>query len=198
MSLDMSVLIFRFPAYAIVALALALAGAVLLPVLKHRFRQRSLQKIPGPSSPSFIWGKCHRLEKNRSHAQRDMKVIRATFSTTMPFSSTKGYTERTEKWHASMVFSGCVELPNAPNCYDAHHEIANRTYNLWYLTRRHVITLLSRINSFSSKQRRCVSTYFLYESEPMLVSNPRSWNLHAFGPGLFATTGGHVVSKYLT
>ncbi|KAH9031912.1 cytochrome P450 [Lactarius pseudohatsudake] len=50
--IDMSVLIFRFVAYAIVALA----GAVLLSVLKHRFRQRSLLKIPGPSNPSLFWG----------------------------------------------------------------------------------------------------------------------------------------------
>ncbi|KAH8982228.1 cytochrome P450 [Lactarius akahatsu] len=50
--IDMSVFIFRFVAYAIVALA----GAVLLSVLKHRFRQRSLLKIPGPSNPSLFWG----------------------------------------------------------------------------------------------------------------------------------------------
>jgi hypothetical protein len=120
MPLDMSVLIFRFAAYAVVALALAMAGAVFLPVLKHRFRQRALHKILGPSSPSVIWGKCHSLDKNRPYAQRDMKVIRVTFSTIMPFGSTKGYTEHMEKWHASMVFSGYVELANAPNYYDAH------------------------------------------------------------------------------
>ncbi|KAH9044846.1 hypothetical protein EDB84DRAFT_1469737 [Lactarius hengduanensis] len=46
-----AVLIFQFVAYSIVTWA----GAVLFSVLNHRFRQRSLQKIPGPSNPS-LWG----------------------------------------------------------------------------------------------------------------------------------------------
>ena len=120
MSLGMSILIFRFAAYAVVALPLALAGAVLLSILKRRFRQRSLQKIPGPSNTSLIWGKSHALEKNRPYTERDVKVIRVKFSTAMPFSSTKGYTRNMEKWHASIVFSGYVELASAPDCYDAY------------------------------------------------------------------------------
>jgi hypothetical protein len=38
----------------------ALAGAVLLSALRHWFRQRCLQKIPGPSNPSLIWGKIYK------------------------------------------------------------------------------------------------------------------------------------------
>ncbi len=151
----MSVLIFRFAAYAIVALA----GAVLLPVLKHRFRQRCLQKIPGPSNPSLIWGKSHELEKKQPHAQRDVKVIGVTFSTTVPISSTKRYTGHTEKWHASTVFSGYVQL--AVTMRPIKETAKNRTHNLWYLIRGHAITLFSRTNSFSSKQRLSASTYFL-------------------------------------
>jgi cytochrome P450 len=48
----MSVPTSRFAAYVIAALA----GAFLLSLLRHRFRQRCLQKIPGPSNPSLIWG----------------------------------------------------------------------------------------------------------------------------------------------
>ncbi|KAI9443760.1 cytochrome P450 [Lactarius psammicola] len=44
--------LFEFSAYALAALV----GVASLAVLKHRFRQRSLQKIPGPSNPSLFWG----------------------------------------------------------------------------------------------------------------------------------------------
>ncbi|KAI9463351.1 cytochrome P450 [Lactarius psammicola] len=44
--------LFKIFAYALVALA----GVALLAVLKHRIRQRSLQRIPGPSNPSLFWG----------------------------------------------------------------------------------------------------------------------------------------------
>jgi hypothetical protein len=44
--------LFQFAAYALVALA----GAASLALLRHRFRQRSLQNIPGPSNPSLFWG----------------------------------------------------------------------------------------------------------------------------------------------
>ena len=64
-SLDMFPL-FQFAAYALVALA----GAASLTLLRHRFRQRSLQKIPGPSNPSLFWGKLRKSEKNESHAER--------------------------------------------------------------------------------------------------------------------------------
>ena len=56
--LGMSPPILRFAAYAIAGIA-ALASAVLFSLLRHRFRQRGLQKIPGPSNPSLIWGKTH-------------------------------------------------------------------------------------------------------------------------------------------
>jgi hypothetical protein len=48
----MLVLLFRFAAYALSALAIT----VLLVVLKHRFRQIHLWNIPGPSNPSLVWG----------------------------------------------------------------------------------------------------------------------------------------------
>jgi hypothetical protein len=48
-----------------------------------------------------------------------MKDIRVTFSTTMPFSSMRAYTGSMEKWHASMVFSGYVQLANTLNCYES-------------------------------------------------------------------------------
>ncbi|KAI9458417.1 cytochrome P450 [Lactarius psammicola] len=48
----MSVHYFELVAYSLVALA----GAVSLSVLRHRFRQRCLQKIPGPPNPSRFWG----------------------------------------------------------------------------------------------------------------------------------------------
>ncbi|KAI9461548.1 cytochrome P450 [Lactarius psammicola] len=48
--------LFKIFAYALVALA----GVALLAVLKHRIRQRSLQRIPGPSNPSLFWGKLRR------------------------------------------------------------------------------------------------------------------------------------------
>ncbi|KAH8986070.1 cytochrome P450 [Lactarius hatsudake] len=43
--------LFEVAAYALVALA----GAASLTLLRHRFRQRSLLKIPGPSNPSLFW-----------------------------------------------------------------------------------------------------------------------------------------------
>jgi hypothetical protein len=58
--------LFQFAAYALVALA----GAALLALLRHRFSQRSLQNIPGPSNPSLFWGKLRRLEKDGSRAER--------------------------------------------------------------------------------------------------------------------------------
>ncbi|KAH9024224.1 cytochrome P450 [Lactarius pseudohatsudake] len=44
--------LFDVATYALVALA----GAASLTLLRHRFRQRSLLKIPGPSNPSLFWG----------------------------------------------------------------------------------------------------------------------------------------------
>ncbi|KAH9046662.1 cytochrome P450 [Lactarius hengduanensis] len=44
--------LFDVATYALVALA----GAASLILLRHRFRQRSLLKIPGPSNPSLFWG----------------------------------------------------------------------------------------------------------------------------------------------
>ena len=55
----MSVRYFELVAYALVSLV----GAASFAALWHRVRQRTLQKIPGPPNPSYIWGKVHRLEK---------------------------------------------------------------------------------------------------------------------------------------
>ncbi len=63
--------LFEFVAYALVALA----GVASLAVLRHRFRQRTLQKIPGPSNPSPFWGELRRLEKNGSHAERTRRSL---------------------------------------------------------------------------------------------------------------------------
>ncbi|KAH8986066.1 cytochrome P450 [Lactarius hatsudake] len=49
--------LFEVAAYALVALA----GAASLILLGHRFRQRSLLKIPGPSKPSLFWGHWHHI-----------------------------------------------------------------------------------------------------------------------------------------
>jgi hypothetical protein len=49
--------LFQFATYAPVALV----GAALLALLRHRFRQRGLQKIPGPSNPSLFWGHWHHM-----------------------------------------------------------------------------------------------------------------------------------------
>ncbi|KAH9066038.1 cytochrome P450 [Lactarius deliciosus] len=49
--------LFEVVAYALVALA----GAVSVALLGHRFRQRNLLKIPGPSNPSLFWGHLHHM-----------------------------------------------------------------------------------------------------------------------------------------
>ncbi|KAF8270646.1 cytochrome P450 [Lactarius quietus] len=48
----MSISYFELVAYALIVLV----GAASLPAIGHRFRQRSLHKIPGPPSPSRFWG----------------------------------------------------------------------------------------------------------------------------------------------
>jgi hypothetical protein len=57
----MLVLLFKFISYAF----LAFAGAAFLVVLRHRFRQQHLWKIPGPSTPSLVWGKIRVSETMR-------------------------------------------------------------------------------------------------------------------------------------
>jgi hypothetical protein len=49
----MLVLLFKFTATAF----LAVVGAAFLVVLRHRFKQRHLWEIPGPSNISLVWGK---------------------------------------------------------------------------------------------------------------------------------------------
>ncbi len=44
---------FEYAPFALVVLA----GVASLSVLRHMFRQRSLQRIPGPPNPSLFWGK---------------------------------------------------------------------------------------------------------------------------------------------
>ncbi len=90
---DMSVRYFELVAYALVALA----GAASLASLRHRFRQRSLQKIPGPPNPSYFWGKVHSLEKLGQHIERNEQVIGVTCTTLTPIRSTKDYTGHTEQ-----------------------------------------------------------------------------------------------------
>ncbi len=63
--------LFEFAAYALVALT----GAASLALLRHRIKQRSLQKIPGPSNPSLIWGELRGLEKIGSHAERTRRSL---------------------------------------------------------------------------------------------------------------------------
>ncbi|KAH9021020.1 cytochrome P450 [Lactarius pseudohatsudake] len=51
-----------FPLFEVVAYALiALAGATSLALLSHRFKQRNLLKIPGPSNPSLFLGHLHHM-----------------------------------------------------------------------------------------------------------------------------------------
>ena len=57
--------LFEFAAYTLVALA----GVATIALHMHKFRQRSLQKIPGPSNTSLFWGKLRGLEKTGSHAE---------------------------------------------------------------------------------------------------------------------------------
>ena len=71
-SLVLSLFFFKLPAYALVSLA----SATFLVVLKCRLRQRSLRKISGPSNPSFVWGKIHRLERT----DRMLKGMRRTLA----------------------------------------------------------------------------------------------------------------------
>jgi hypothetical protein len=52
---NMLVLLFKFASYAF----LAFAGAAFFVIVRHRFRQQHLWKIPGPSNPSVVWGKIH-------------------------------------------------------------------------------------------------------------------------------------------
>ncbi|KAI0247112.1 cytochrome P450 [Lactifluus subvellereus] len=53
----MLVLLFKFASYAF----LTFAGVVFLVVLRHRFRQQHLWKIPGPPTPSLVWGHIYRM-----------------------------------------------------------------------------------------------------------------------------------------
>jgi len=92
LSLDMSVLLFELA----VCVILAPACAAFLAMLGHRFRQRSLHKIPGPSNPSLFWGKIHGLQKNGPHVEWNEQVIGVTCTTPMPFRSTKDYTGHME------------------------------------------------------------------------------------------------------
>jgi hypothetical protein len=55
----MLALLFKFASYAF----LAFTGAAFLVVLRHRFRQQHLRKIPGPSTPSLVWGEFRALKK---------------------------------------------------------------------------------------------------------------------------------------
>ncbi|KAH9056418.1 hypothetical protein EDB87DRAFT_1227116 [Lactarius vividus] len=65
--------------------------SVLSSVLKRRHRQRSLQKIPGQSNPSLIWG--HWRHTLNHHVYQLHKTI-----------------GHTEMWHAFTVFSGTYNL----------------------------------------------------------------------------------------
>ncbi|KAI0262767.1 cytochrome P450 [Gloeopeniophorella convolvens] len=53
----MLVTLFKLAAYA----TLALAGAILFVLLRHRLRQQCLWKVPGPPSPSFVWGNMRQM-----------------------------------------------------------------------------------------------------------------------------------------
>ncbi|KAI0262732.1 cytochrome P450 [Gloeopeniophorella convolvens] len=53
----MLVTLFKLATYT----ALALAGAILFVLLRHRLRQRCLWKVPGPPSPSFVWGNMRQM-----------------------------------------------------------------------------------------------------------------------------------------
>jgi hypothetical protein len=53
----MLALLFKFASYAF----LTFVGATFLVLLRHRFRQQHLWKIPGPPTPSLVWGKIRAL-----------------------------------------------------------------------------------------------------------------------------------------
>ena len=92
LALDMYSLLFKLAACII----LASACAAFLALLRARFRQRSLHKIPGPSNPSLFWGKILGLQKDRSHIEWNEQVIGTKCTIPMPFRSTKDYTGHME------------------------------------------------------------------------------------------------------
>ncbi|KAH9003662.1 cytochrome P450 [Lactarius hatsudake] len=134
----MSVLIFRFVAYAIVALA----GAILLSVLKHRFRQRSLLNIPGPSNPSLFWDAGHWRHFFNHHAYQFHERIYRTYG-------------RVARIYG---FFGDIQL---------------------------VVSDPKACNNIVIKD------HLIFEQTEAV----RHWHRHAFGPGLLATSGGHLHRK---
>jgi hypothetical protein len=95
--------LFQFAAYALVALA----GAASLALLRHRFRQRSLQNIPGPSNPSLFWGKLRRLEKNGSRAERMSRPL-ASHVQSLCLLVPRRYIQDIRKSSTRLWFFGCT------------------------------------------------------------------------------------------
>jgi hypothetical protein len=157
----MALFLFKISAYAL----LALASATFLAVLKRRLRQRSLCKIPGPSNPSFFWGKIHELERTgrmlnwmrrslASYVQPPcLYVLRRTIQDIWKSS--------TRLW---FFWGRSNSLRFRPPTPVISAIAVNRTYNLWCLIRRHATILSSRIKPFS-RQRRFSSCTFYFLSE---------------------------------
>jgi hypothetical protein len=89
----MSFRYFDLVSYALVALA----GVASLAAIGHRFRQRSLHKIPGPPNASRFWG---RWLENSGHvlkAEGNEQVIGVICTTLTPIRSMKDYTPHMEQ-----------------------------------------------------------------------------------------------------
>ena len=69
----------------------------------------------------------------------------------------------------------------------------SRTYNLWYLIRKPVITSLLKINTSSKRLSPSLSTFLFPDaSTGTTLYNTSSANRQSFGPALFATSGSHL------
>ncbi|KAH9177419.1 hypothetical protein EDB89DRAFT_1543911 [Lactarius sanguifluus] len=142
--LDMFAL-FEFAAYACAYALVALAVAASLAVLRHRVRQRSLQRFPGPSNPSLFWGKLCR-EENGSHAERTKRPLALyvqPLCLLVPRWAIQDIRKsNTRQW----FFGGTSYWQRLLTATERHTQCVtgNRTSSSSFLTRRHATTLLSR------------------------------------------------------
>ncbi|KAI0247108.1 cytochrome P450 [Lactifluus subvellereus] len=156
-------LLFKFALYAFSAFA----GAAFLVVLRHRFRQQHLWKIPGPSTPllsgvKFVhYGQCGLYtDGTEGHFYRMFNPYAFPFHERLR--------QNYGRVLVSMDFWGLIIDTNR----------ASRTYNLWYLTQGPVITSSLKIKPSSKRLVPSLSAFAFPDAQ-------------AFGPTLFATLGDH-------
>ena len=114
--------LFQFAVYSLAALV----GTASLAILRHRFRQRSLRKIPGPSNPSIFWGKLRGLEENGSHV-KIMSRPWATYVQPLCPLLPRGTPQDIRKSSTRLWFFGCTSYwrrlltaasPHTQICYE--------------------------------------------------------------------------------